>query len=82
MTFVLTSKCVINTCLLLFIATEYFFRLYDYRHNQEDVFSTCTIPIIEDVLEGYNGCIFAYGQTGAGTIYVAQNKFGVFLLYS
>ena len=26
-------------------------------------------PIIDDVLQGYNGTIFAYGQTGAGKTY-------------
>jgi hypothetical protein len=29
----------------------------------------CAIPIIDDAIEGYNGCIFAYGQTGAGKTY-------------
>jgi len=53
-----------------------FDKLYDYRHKQEDVFSTCTIPIIEDALEGYNGCIFAYGQTGAGKTYTMSGPDG------
>ena len=33
--------------------------------TQDDVFKTCAIPITEDVIDGYNGCIFAYGQTGS-----------------
>jgi hypothetical protein len=30
------------------------------------VFGEVAYPIIENVLEGYNGTIFAYGQTGTG----------------
>jgi len=30
------------------------------------VFNQAALPIIESVLEGYNGTIFAYGQTGTG----------------
>ena len=36
---------------------------------QEDIFSTVGKPIVEKVAEGYNGTIFAYGQTGAGKSY-------------
>ena len=41
-------------------------RLYEKMEDQENVFANCTIPILDDVIDGYNGCIFAYGQTGAG----------------
>lgn len=34
--------------------------------EQERVFKQAALPIIESVLEGYNGTIFAYGQTGTG----------------
>ena len=37
--------------------------------GQEEVFNTCATPICRDVLEGLNGTIFAYGQTGAGKTY-------------
>lgn len=33
---------------------------------QEDVFKGSSLAIMDGVLDGYNGCIFAYGQTGAG----------------
>lgn len=33
---------------------------------QEEVFQKVGIPILENVLDGYNSTIFAYGQTGAG----------------
>jgi hypothetical protein len=34
--------------------------------SQEDVFKSIGLPIVSDVLEGYNCCVFAYGQTGSG----------------
>jgi chromosomal replication initiation ATPase DnaA len=43
-----------------------FDKLLTENATQEDVFKSCAIPIIDEVIEGYNGCIFAYGQTGAG----------------
>ena len=37
--------------------------------SQEQVFNKCAVSICSDILEGYNGTIFAYGQTGAGKTY-------------
>ena len=34
--------------------------------NQEEVFEIAARPIIEDVIQGFNGTIFAYGQTASG----------------
>ena len=34
--------------------------------TQEEVYQYSARPSIDDVLEGYNSTIFAYGQTGAG----------------
>nr|CAD7400292.1 unnamed protein product [Timema cristinae] len=46
--------------------------------SQEDVYECFGRPIVEKVLEGYNGTIFAYGQTGSGKTYtmegVQENK--------
>jgi len=39
------------------------------------VFQTVGIPIATSVLEGYNGTIFAYGQTGTGKTYTMQGPF-------
>ena len=35
--------------------------------SQEMVFRKCVSPIIDKAMDGFNGCVFAYGQTGAGT---------------
>jgi len=40
--------------------------VYDMNSKQEDIFAETAYPIIENVMEGYNGTIFAYGQTGTG----------------
>lgn len=34
--------------------------------DQEELFDVIAKPIATNCLEGVNGCIFAYGQTGAG----------------
>eukprot|EP00746_Dinoflagellata_sp_MGD_P160851 gnl/MRDRNA2_/MRDRNA2_87784_c0_seq1.p1 gnl/MRDRNA2_/MRDRNA2_87784_c0~~gnl/MRDRNA2_/MRDRNA2_87784_c0_seq1.p1 ORF type:complete len:730 (-),score=184.67 gnl/MRDRNA2_/MRDRNA2_87784_c0_seq1:30-2219(-) len=34
--------------------------------SQESVFNFCAMDVIHSVMEGYNGTIMAYGQTGAG----------------
>eukprot|EP01129_Flabellula_baltica_P009978 TRINITY_DN4162_c0_g1_i1.p1 TRINITY_DN4162_c0_g1~~TRINITY_DN4162_c0_g1_i1.p1 ORF type:complete len:1087 (+),score=291.60 TRINITY_DN4162_c0_g1_i1:13-3273(+) len=34
--------------------------------TQEDIYNNAARETIEDVIKGYNGTIFAYGQTGAG----------------
>lgn len=36
---------------------------------QEDIFDTIAEPVIDSVLQGYNGTIFAYGQSGSGKTY-------------
>ena len=33
---------------------------------QEPVYDECAFSLVESVLEGYNGTMFAYGQTGCG----------------
>lgn len=34
-----------------------------------DIYLQTANPIVEQVLKGYNGTIFAYGQTGTGKTY-------------
>lgn len=34
--------------------------------TQTDIYSEAIIPIIESVLEGFNGTVLAYGQTSSG----------------
>lgn len=40
---------------------------------QADVYQAAVQPVVEDVLNGYNGTIMAYGQTGAGKTYTLSS---------
>ena len=40
--------------------------VYDVDSNQQTVYNESAFSLVESVLEGYNGTIFAYGQTGCG----------------
>ena len=37
---------------------------YGPNSNQNDIYNQIVAPVVEDVLKGFNGTIFAYGQTG------------------
>ena len=39
---------------------------FDWNNTQQQIYEETSSSIIENVLEGYNGTIFAYGQTGTG----------------
>ena len=41
---------------------------------QENVYNNTAFHIVESVLEGYNGTIFAYGQTGTGKTFTMEGK--------
>jgi kinesin family protein 3/17 len=40
--------------------------MHNISSKQETIYHDTAYSIIEFVLEGYNGTIFAYGQTGTG----------------
>lgn len=50
----------------------YFDNVYDSKTKQETVFNETALPIIESVMQGYNGTIFAYGQTGTGKTHTME----------
>ncbi|XP_048857197.1 kinesin heavy chain isoform X2 [Brienomyrus brachyistius] len=41
---------------------------------QDQVYDTCAKQIVKDVLGGYNGTIFAYGQTSSGKTHTMEGK--------
>jgi hypothetical protein len=45
---------------------RYFARCWGPNSTQEEVFRTVGVTTVNDVFEGYFGCIFVYGQTGTG----------------
>jgi len=40
--------------------------VYDKDSSQRQVYDEGAFPLVESVMSGYNGTIFAYGQTGCG----------------
>ncbi|CAN0858267.1 Kinesin-like protein KIN-14R [Linum grandiflorum] len=48
-----------------------FDRVYTPRDGQVDVFADAS-PMVVSVLDGYNVCIFAYGQTGTGKTFTME----------
>lgn len=41
-------------------------QVFDVDSLQSAVYDECAFGLVESVLKGYNGTIFAYGQTGCG----------------
>ncbi|XP_028416409.1 kinesin heavy chain-like [Dendronephthya gigantea] len=57
-------------------------RVYTFDHvfrpaaTQEEVYMLSAKPIVKDVLGGYNGTIFAYGQTSSGKTHTMEGILG------
>ena len=48
--------------------------VFDQTTPQYGVYEAAAKPIVDCVLEGYNGTIFAYGQTGTGKTHTMEGK--------
>ncbi|KAI1327462.1 kinesin-domain-containing protein [Xylariaceae sp. FL0255] len=46
-----------------------FDRVFGMQSRQHEIFDYSIRPTVDDILNGYNGTVFAYGQTGAGKSY-------------
>ena len=44
-------------------------KIFDMNTSQEKMFTEVAQETIDDVLSGYNGTIFTYGQSGSGKTY-------------
>ncbi|NXR82653.1 KIF17 protein, partial [Pycnonotus jocosus] len=42
------------------------------EHSTEHICNEIAYPLVEGVMEGYNGSVFAYGQTGSGKSFTMQ----------
>ncbi|XP_060519040.1 kinesin-like protein KIF14 isoform X1 [Cylas formicarius] len=42
--------------------------------NQEDVFLTIGVPLLNNAFQGFNACLLAYGQTGSGKSFSMMGK--------
>nr|CAH7740336.1 unnamed protein product [Callosobruchus chinensis] len=50
--------------------------VYDESSTQQNLYDETVRPLVTSVLEGYNGCVFAYGQTGTGKTYTMEGSEG------
>jgi len=53
-----------------------FDKVFKPDSNQEKVYTHTAKQIVEDVLSGYNGTIFAYGQTSSGKTHTMEGVLG------
>ncbi|KXN66528.1 kinesin-domain-containing protein [Conidiobolus coronatus NRRL 28638] len=46
--------------------------------SQEELFNNIMIPVVDEVLQGFNCTVFAYGQTGTGKTYTMEGQINQF----
>jgi len=46
--------------------------VFSEKSTQRHIYDVCAAPVVQSVLEGYNGTVFAYGQTGAGKSFTME----------
>jgi hypothetical protein len=51
-----------------------FDRIFGMESTQIEVFEYTAVPLVTDVLSGYNATIFAYGQTGTGKTHTMEGN--------
>ncbi|KAM1196935.1 hypothetical protein ACFX2I_008602 [Malus domestica] len=51
-----------------------FDKVFGPNAQQRDLYDQAVIPIVHEVLEGFNCTIFAYGQTGTGKTYTMEGE--------
>lgn len=55
-----------------------FFDLFFCSSKQKDVYEQTVRSLVDSVLEGFNGTIFAYGQTGTGKTFTMEGEKNIF----
>ncbi|CAF1319830.1 unnamed protein product [Adineta ricciae] len=50
----------------------YFDAVYDWNSEQKNVYEQTARALVDSVMEGFNGTIFAYGQTGTGKTFTME----------
>ncbi|RLN78499.1 hypothetical protein BBJ28_00006394 [Nothophytophthora sp. Chile5] len=66
----ISLKCPENGQLKAFT----FDSVYDESTSQRQFYDESGYPLVESIFDGYNGTIFAYGQTGCGKTHTMQGK--------
>ena len=69
-----TSIRVKNICLIDPLCFLFFQKEDPQFATQQKVYEDIGIEMLQHAFEGYNVCIFAYGQTGAGKSYTMMGR--------
>ncbi|KYQ57477.1 Kinesin-like protein KIF3B [Trachymyrmex zeteki] len=48
--------------------------VYDGNSSQQELYEETVRPLVSSILDGFNGTIFAYGQTGTGKTYTMEGS--------
>ena len=56
--------------------TFVFESVFDQTSSQQEIYSKVGEPVVSSILQGYNGTIFAYGQTGTGKTFTMIGQGG------
>jgi len=59
------------------LKTFRFDEVFDQSSSQQQVYDEAAFQIVEAAVEGYNGTIFAYGQTGCGKTHTMMGRFEI-----
>ena len=51
-----------------------FDKIFTPKSTQEDIYTSLGTRLVEDIMAGYNGTIFAYGQSGSGKTYTMYGE--------
>lgn len=60
-----------------FTKTYHFDRVFGPDSAQEQVYNAVVVPTLEEVIQGYNCTIFAYGQTSSGKTHTMEGCLGL-----
>uniref|UniRef100_A0A8D0FTF3 Centromere protein E n=1 Tax=Strix occidentalis caurina TaxID=311401 RepID=A0A8D0FTF3_STROC len=70
----LTGLCYPNTDILPINHTKLNNRVFHSSDNTQQLYEGVAVPIIQSAVQGYNGTIFAYGQTASGKTYTMMGN--------
>ena len=48
--------------------------VYDHTNAQREIYEETALPIVRAAMEGYNGTVFCYGQTGTGKTHTMEGS--------
>ncbi|XP_035512112.1 kinesin-1 heavy chain-like [Morone saxatilis] len=63
-----------DDCVIISGKPYYFDRVFQSNTTQVEFYNAVAQKIVKDVLDGYNGTIFAYGQTSSGKTHTMEGK--------